>query len=332
MSVKLFNPDYLLSLCRNYNLQPSSHYGQNFLIHPVKSRGAGIPTESGLFNGVNPEPLDKMLEAAELSPNDTVVEVGPGFGVLTFALAAKAKKVLAFEIEKKIAGYWQTHKPENVEVIWGNILKEFGVWDLPTRTTDVVQSGGGLGVYKVVANLPYQITSPVIRFFLEAENPPELMVLMVQKEVAERICAKAGDMSVLAVAVQYYAEAEIITQVPRSYFWPVPRVDSAVIRLTIHPVKCSDQVGTPPEAGFNGVNKEQDKNWFFRVVKMGFANRRKMLIKNLESIVGKKNRSKLEQIFTELNLNPKVRAQELSVEDWRVLTERIEKLENPKPQ
>lgn len=282
MTDKLFNQDYLISLCRKYNLQPSSHYGQNFLIHP--------------------EPVEKMITAAGLSSDDTVVEVGPGFGVLTFALAAKAKKVLAFEIEKKIAGYWQTHKPENVEVIWGNILKEIGNLEF-----GILPAGRQVGVYKVVANLPYQITSPVIRFFLEAENPPELMVLMVQKEVAERICAKAGDMSVLAVAVQYYAEAEIITQVPCSYFWPEPRVNSAVIKLTVS-------------------NKQEKIKDFFQIVKIGFANRRKLLIKNLESVVGKKNRPKLEQIFAELNLNPKVRAQELSVEDWKKLAGLLSKI------
>jgi 16S rRNA (adenine1518-N6/adenine1519-N6)-dimethyltransferase len=271
MTDKLFNPDYLLSLCKKHGLQPSKKYGQNYVI--------------------NPEVIEKMIEAAEVKDSDTVVEIGSGFGALTFALADRAKKVLAFEIEKKIAPYWEARMPENLQIIWGNVLKTAG--GLPKEK------------YKVVANLPYQITSVVIRYFLENENPPESMTLMVQKEVAERICARAGDMSLLSVAVQYYADAEIAGLVPRDNFWPVPKVDSAVIKLVSR------------QQTIDNSNRDE----LFRLAKAGFANRRKLLIKNLLPIVGKQNKEKLKSVFAELGLLENARAQELTVENWLRLAE-----------
>ena len=272
----LYNIDYLKFLCKKYGLIPSKKYGQNFLI--------------------DAEPINKMIEAAAVGPNDTVVEIGPGFGPLTFALAEKAKKVLAFEIEKKLKPYWdeQQNKFINLEIIWGNVLHT------PPFIPPLKGEGQGVG-FKVVANIPYQITSEVIRKFLTRENKPELMVLMVQKEVAERICAKPGDMSVLAISVQYYADPEIVAQVPKSYFWPVPAVNSAIIKIS-------------------NIKSDKATEEFFKIVKAGFANRRKMLVKNLGSVVDKK---KLPAIFEELGISEKVRAQELSVEQWRGLVAKL---------
>lgn len=280
----LFNVDTLQNLCHTYGLRPSRSYGQNYLI--------------------DPEVIDDIIRAAQVSANDEIVEVGPGFGTLTLALASHVKKIRAFEIEKKLEPYWENLKQPypNVLIEWGNVLKQFSSSALPPRG------------YKVVANLPYQITSPVIRLFLETDNPPAEMILMVQKEVAERICAKPGDMSVLAVAVQYYAEAELVRVVPRASFWPSPAVDSAVIRLTYKPKQAAPQA----EAAF-----------MFHSVKIGFANRRKLLIKNLESVVGKKNRVALADIFNQLGLLPTVRAQELSVDTWKNLSREIALLSQP---
>jgi 16S rRNA (adenine1518-N6/adenine1519-N6)-dimethyltransferase len=318
----LYNINYLKHLCKKYGLIPSKKYGQNFLIHPVKSPQGGMTDNGGQFNGVNEESTEKMLEAAEIKKEDTVVEIGPGFGVLTLALAEKAEKVLVFEIEKKLEPYWQEQisRHKNIEIVWGNVLK------YPISNIQYPN-------YKVIANLPYQITSNVIRKFLEAENKPELMVLMVQKEVAERICAKPGDMSVLAVSVQCYADAEIVMQVPKSYFWPVPKVDSAIIKLSLRRNEClyshltkmgrggvaedGATSATPPNLHLErGGNDEQ----FFKIVKVGFANRRKMLIKNLSSVADK---TKLPAIFQELKISEKVRAQELSVEQWRQLVHKV---------
>jgi 16S rRNA (adenine1518-N6/adenine1519-N6)-dimethyltransferase len=277
MNQKLFNEDYLRHLCQLYDIIPSKKYGQNFLI--------------------DPEPVEEIIEAAEIKAGETVVEVGPGFGVLTFALSEKVKKVLAFEIEKRLLPYWdeQMEKNKNIEIVWGNVLHEI-------ENQNLVKS---LPAYKVVANLPYQITSHAIRTFLEMEHAPESMVLMVQKEVAERICAKAGDMSVLAVSVQFYGKPEIVTVVPRSCFWPIPAVDSAVIRIKISAPKdktvAQSRVGT-----------EQ----FFGIVRAGFSSKRKMLIKNLGSVIDK---NKLRNIFREVGINEKIRAQELSMDQWREL-------------
>lgn len=228
-----------------------------------------------------------MVEAAEIKPDDTVVEVGPGFGVLTLSLVEKAKRVLSFEIEKKIEEYWaeEIKKHNNLEIVWGNVLH------IPSSQFPVHS-------YKVVANLPYQITSQILRAFLEMENKPEVMVLMVQKEVAERICAPAGDMSVLSVSVQYYGEPEIIAYVPRSSFWPVPAVDSAVIKIRI---KKSE------------VKSKDETDLLFKIVKAGFSSRRKMLIKNLSAVIDK---DKIRNTFKELGIDEKVRAQELSVGQW----------------
>lgn len=271
----LYNPNYLQSLCKKYNLIPSKKYGQNFLI--------------------NPEPIQKMIEVGNVSKGEIVVEIGPGFGVLTQELAEHASRVVSFEIEKRLQPYWEEQKKKysNVEIIWGNVLKQFNENTVKTP-------------YKIIANLPYQITSPVIRLFLECKNSPDVMVCMVQKEVAERICAKPGDMSLLAVAVQYYATPEYVLTVPRSYFWPEPGVDSALIKLTKYE-----------------KYTKQDGELFFKVAKAGFSSRRKVLIKNLSEHFGKQHRTAFEDIFKNNNLLLTVRAQELSVEDWWLLIQKM---------
>ena len=280
MQPKLFNEDYLRHLCQQYNIIPSKKYGQNFLI--------------------DPEPIEEILAAAEIKKDDVVVEVGPGFGVLTLALAEKASKVLAFEIEKKLTPYWeeQTKNYKNIEIIWGNVLRE----------VESQKSVKSLKSYKVVANLPYQITSNAIRTFLESEHQPQVMVLMVQKEVAERICTKAGDMSVLSVSVQYYGEPEIVAYVPRTCFWPAPAVDSAVLKVSI-----KKQV----------VSSKEDVAEFFKIVKVGFSSRRKMLIKNLSAVAG---RGELQRIFKEVGVDEQARAQELNMKQWRELVRKVKSL------
>lgn len=267
MNPKLFNEDYLYHLCQKYGLRPDKKYGQNYLI--------------------DHEPILKMVEAGDVNKKDTVVEVGPGFGVLTFELAEKAKKVVSFEIEKKLEEYWNDAAPENLKIVWGNVLRNFNSEEF--------------GEYKVVANLPYQITSNVIRTFLEAKNQPKVMLFMVQKEVAERICAEPGDMSLLALSVQYYADPEIVAQVPRTLFWPSPEVDSAIIKIV-------------PKKTLEEADKE-----FFDLAKAGFAQKRKLLIKNLLPIIGKEKKQRLQSVFSELGLDELVRAQELSVQEWKQL-------------
>lgn len=262
-------------LCDEYHLTPAKAYGQHFLISNA--------------------PIRAMIEVSELTKDDTVIEIGPGFGILTLALAPLVKKVIAFEIEKKLQPYWEEKQKEypNVEMVWGNALKLITTYNLKPKT------------YKVLANLPYQITSPVIRLFLEAEYKPERMVIMVQKEVAERICAAPGDMSLLAVSAQYYSEPKIIAPVPRGNFWPQPKVDSAIVSITLPPNHLTTSPPLSDEA-------------FFRLVKAGFAHKRKQLWRNLASGL-KLDAALVKAMLREVVGNEKVRAEELGVDKWRRL-------------
>ena len=257
-----------------------------------------------------------------------------------------------------LATLGRNDRVENLEIIWGNVLKEFSCHPrVPCHPGPVFQRGKlsrDLDIqlkkdsgfrrndsaeclndeYKVVANLPYQITSNVIRVFLEAENQPSTMTLMVQKEVAERICAKPGDMSLLALSVQYYADPEIIAQVPRTLFWPEPAVDSAIIKLTIrercHLERGGDESRDPLKSERQGISPlvtlgRNDKcvqtgdfeKRFFHLVKAGFAQKRKLLIKNLLPIVGKEKKDQIKALFLQLGLSETVRAQELSLDQWK---------------
>ncbi len=272
MDNQLFNPSYLKELCATYHLQPSKEYGQNYLLSIA--------------------PIAAMLKAGDVSLKDTIVEVGPGFGVLTLALQEKAKKIIAFEIEKKIFGYWDTLQEQypNIDVRWGNVLREFPVMQhtLPKE-------------YKVIANVPYQITALLLRLFLEAAHKPQCIVVMVQREVADRMCAKPGDMSLLSVSVQYYGKPKIVAKVAKGSFWPQPKVDSAVIAIT-------------------DIEERQGSEAFFALARAGFANKRKQLWRNISDgcqIAPEDARRAIETVTG----NVQARAQELSIEQWIKLGE-----------
>ena len=257
-------------LCRLYGVKPSRSKGQNFL--------------------VDENVYDKVVSAADLHKDDVVLEVGPGFGFLTAKLAQQVKKVIAVELDDKL-----------VKAL-GTGLKMQGVGNVEVRNEDILEvRSEKLEVrnYKVVANLPYNITSHFLRKFLENDNlRPVEMVLMLQKEVAQRICAQPGEMSLLAVSVQFYAEPKIVDYVPKSAFWPEPAVDSAILKLEVRSKKY-------------GV-EERD---FFRLAKIGFSARRKMLKNNLAAgykIVP----SEAEKMIIMAGLREKARAQDLSVKDW----------------
>jgi len=286
----LTSPTAIKELLSKYETRPSKGLGQNFLI--------------------DKNVLDKIVDSADIKPNDFILEVGPGLGTLTQKLAEKAGQVVAVEKDKTMVEILkETLKNfENVKVISGDILKtnfQFTISNFQSNSNDPISKK-----YKVVANIPYYLTSPLIRALLENENSPETIVLLVQKEVAERICAKPGQMSLLAVSVQFYAEAKIISTVSKNSFWPSPKVDSAIIKITPHkhPVF---------------VNSEL----FFKVVKAAFSQPRKQLVNNLTSLksldgVKSSNLSK-EQISNWLlknNLKPSQRAETLSIADWINLT------------
>ena len=276
----LFSPTYLRQLCAEAGMAPSKAYGQNYLI--------------------SEKPIQKIIEAGELSVEDTVVEVGPGFGVLTLAMAPLVKKVLAFEIERHLEEYWARQQREfrNIEIVWGNVLNQ-----VENEKQDIFKNLKG---YKVLANIPYQITSKVLRLFLEeVENKPERIIVMLQKEVAERICAKSGDMSMLAVSVQYYGVPHVVTKVSKGSFWPSPKVDSAVLMIKPHTVQ--------------KPNVYTDKE-FFDFVRVGFSHPRKQLWSNL---AGTYKNIDFKTILKDVTLNEKIRAEELSVEQWKSLAQAI---------
>lgn len=261
-------------LCRIYDIKPARSKGQNFLVR------------SSVY--------EKIVESADIKKDDIVLEVGPGLGFLTNLLSKKAKKVIAVELDDKLAAVLKTgldlQEIENVEVINKNILDISPSSFLPAKSS-----------YKIVANLPYNITSVFLRKFLSTKSGLDSMVLMLQKEVAERITAKPGDMSLLAVSIQFYAEPEIIQIVPQDDFWPRPEVGSAVIKIKI-----------------NSSTKEKikvDEKNFFRLVKIGFSAKRKMLKNNLANGYHI-DQEEAEERLKKAGFSQKVRAQELSVADW----------------
>jgi len=269
-----------------------------------------MPTKLGQNFLKDKSVVDKIIQSANLSPDDFVIEIGPGEGVLTEELAKYAGKVIAIEIDSELCKLLRNKfsNKKNVEIINADILK--------VNLKLLLNSQGSTlgapkvepwGNYKVIANLPYYITSPIIRLFLESEFPPKEMILMVQKEVAERIVEKPGKMSILAVSVQYYAKPELLFYVDKKSFDPVPKIDSAVMKIIPHPSPLLKREG------------EFRKN-FFRVVRAGFSAKRKTLLNNLASSfhLGK---YEVEEKLKKIGLSPKVRAQELSIEQWKELAE-----------
>ena len=267
--VNLFSPKIVKNLLKKYGARPSRRFGQNFLI----DKGSA----------------GKIIEAADLQSDDTVLEIGPGIGTLTQELAKRAKKIVAVEKDSEMTEVLKETLKDfgNVEIFQGDIL------NFKNRELKIKNS------YKVVASLPFYIASPVIRHLLEAvEVSPQQMVLVVQKEVGQRICAKPPEMSILAVSVQVYAEAKIISYIPKRNFWPQPKVDAAIIKIT------------PRERPLKpGINR------FFRVVKAGFSQPRKQLINNLSKGL-EFNRAEVEEWLKKNGMQPSQRAETLSVEDW----------------
>ena len=238
----------------------------------------------------DPEILAEIAEAAELEGDDVVLEIGPGLGTLTSRLLARAGRVVAVEFDADLARKLPGQFPgKNLEVINQDIL-QFDLRQLPAG-------------YKVVANVPYYITSKIVEKLMIAENKPSLAVLLVQKEVAQRIAAEPGQMSILAISAQIFAEAELDIEVPRQFFTPPPKVDSQVVVLKTRqqPLVAKD-----------------DEKAFFRLVKAGFSAKRKKLRSSLSAGLAI-SKPEAEQLLKQANLNPDSRAEDLSIDDWRRL-------------
>ncbi len=240
--------------------------------------------------------LKTIIEAAELSPEDIVVEVGPGLGVLTTELARRAGSIITVELDNKLASLLRHRlaSHDNLEVINADILK-----------VSLPQLLEGKSNYKVVANLPYYITSPVLRYFVEASPKPSLMVVMVQKEVGEAIVAGPGEMSLLAVSLQVYSKPRIVAYVPSQSFYPQPKVDSAILRF--------DLFSEP-------AVKVADINGFFEVVRCGFSSPRKQLHNSLAHGLGIKP-TEVVLLLKKANIEPQRRAETLGLEEWARLYE-----------
>ena len=256
-------------------MRPDKKLGQNFLQDPFA--------------------LDSIAAAAEIQPTDTVLEIGPGLGSLTRYLAVAAREVIAVELDPDLIPPLQavTQPYDNIRIIHGDILK--------LSPQELVQEPG----YLVVANIPYYITSAIIRHLLEHDPKPRRIVLTIQKEVADRICAQPGDMSLLALSVQVYGQPRLVQRIPAGAFFPAPKVDSAVLCVEIY-----ETPRIQPEL----------LNTFFKLVKAGFSQKRKTLRNSLSSGLHIST-LEAEGLLKKANIDPMRRAETLSIEEWQLLCE-----------
>jgi len=267
MTINLTSVKTIKELLNQNNLKPLKQFGQNFLVSD---------------NIVN-----KVIDSANLKPSDIVLEVGPGMGALTLEIAKKVKQVIAIEKDRGLVEILKSQNISNVEIISEDILN--------------YQYKGKK--YKIISNLPYNIATAVIMQFLEMKNPPELMIMMLQKEVAQRMCDSPPNMSKLSVFAQFYSTPKIISYVSKGSYYPEPKVDSAILKII------------PKKNNSLKINKKL----FAQIIKAGFSNPRKQLVNNLsKDLTLEKNQA--EQWLTKNNISPTQRAETLSVDNWLALT------------
>jgi len=278
--IDLTNLRELRNLLYAHQMRPNKAFGQNFL--------------------VDRSVLQRIIGAAEINADDQVLELGAGTGVLTRELAKHARRVVAVELERDMLSLLAetTRYFANVELVERNMLY--------VDPAEVFESTA----YKLVANLPYYITAPTFRHFLESTNPPRLLVVMVQYEVAQRIVAEPGDLSLLGVSVQFYGKPKIIDHVPARAFYPAPKVDSAILRIDL-----KDEVPL--------TSNQRDS--FFRLVQAGFSERRKQLHNSLAHGLHRKD-AVVQAWLSAASIDPARRAETLSIEEWLQLWHKMEKL------
>lgn len=265
------SPEVVHYICKRFDIKMSKKLGQNFLI----KRGI----------------VDEIVHAAELTPGEPVLEVGPGIGTLTQGLAQSGADVTAIELDRRLLEVLDTTLAsyDNVRIIHGDVLK----LDVPSIMNNKP--------FKVVANLPYYITTPIIMSLLESKLPIERLVVMVQKEVALRMVAKPGtkDYGALSVAVQYYTEPDIVLDVPPKSFLPAPAVTSSVIRCVLRDKPPVDVI---------------DEKLFFRVVKAGFAQRRKTFANTMKTTGLSKDR--IEELLVKANIDGQRRGETFTLQEF----------------
>jgi len=258
------------ALLERFGLSARKGFGQNFLI----DRGV----------------LDKIIAAAGIENTDTVVEVGPGLGVLTRALAEKAGKVVSVELDRNMVDLLR----ETMAGVPNVAIVERDILDTPPESLI------GESNYKVVANLPYYITSPVLRHFLESTHQPQSLVVMVQKEVARQIVARPPETSLLSVAIQFYGTPRIVSYVPAGAFYPPPKVASAILRIDVLPERRLSA---------------EDEAVFFKLARAGFSTRRKQLINALSSGLDI-DKARGAELLQKAGIDPRRRAETLTIDDW----------------
>ncbi len=261
------NKQQLLELLKRENLYTEKRLGQNFLF--------------------NTQIIDQILQAADILPTDHIVEVGPGLGLLTQELAQRAKKVTTIELDTKLIPYLENtfSAQKNLEILHQDVLDS-----TPPSTS-----------YKVIANIPYYITSPILSHFLQVTPPsirPTTIVLLVQLEVAQKICARTGDHGVFSLQTQIYAHPEIIAKVSPTNFFPAPKVDSAILKLTIHPEPLVS-----------------DPTLFISLIRKAFSMKRKTLLNSLQ---GWQNldRPAITALLEKAGIDSNARPQNLQISDF----------------
>lgn len=285
---KLYAPGTIKKIKNKHHFQLSKSLGQNFL------------TDGNI--------VDQIVDSANAGPHDLVIEVGPGVGVLTAAAAQTAGKVVAVEIDKNLIPILRETLSEfsNIEIINQDILK--------TNLEEILAQNEEIGGkprtgVKIIGNLPYYITTPIIMKLLEDGVPAESITIMLQKEVADRILASPGSKTygALSVAVQYYAEVSPVAHVPKEVFVPRPKVDSAVIRLDLRkekPVELCDEAA------------------FFATIRGGFGQRRKTLLNSLTGVLGR-TKEEINTIMEQVGIDQKRRAETLSIKEFADLANAI---------
>ena len=268
-------------LLRQFDVKPRKNLGQHFLIDETV--------------------LDRILSAAQLSPGDIVVEVGPGLGILTEGLAKEGAKVIAVELDRKLVALLKRRLAAfpDVKIINADILRVTPRQILESKLAVSALFQG----YKVIANLPYYITSPLLRHFFEALPQPSEMIVMVQKEVGEAMVATPGNMSLLSVKTQFYSKPSIISYVPATSFYPSPKVDSVILRLDVY--------SQPPIEVPNAAS-------FFDVVMHGFSSPRKQLRNSLSHSLDMPP-SQVTLLLEKTGIEGQRRAETLCLEEWREL-------------
>lgn len=275
---KLYSPKVVREIIDLYNFNFKKSLGQNFLI--------------------DKNFVDKIIDAADIE-NQNVLEIGPGIGTITYEMAKLAKKVVAIEIDQSLIPILDENLEEfdNAKVINQDILK--------TDLKKLVEEEFNGESFKVVSNLPYYITTPIIEMLITNDLPCEDMTIMVQKEVADRMLAdqKSKEYSSLSVFIKFYTEAKLITKLPKSVFMPQPKIDSAILNLKL---KIYDD------------NVNQDL--LFKLVRAGFNKRRKTILNSMSDVIEK---AKLKEAFAKLNLAENLRAENLSIDDFINLTNEL---------